>query len=127
MSRRGTPAPPDPAAAADAALRAVRRLAVASPAARLQVIRALPPMQRAFVNDFWAAWAHDGQAEPPGDWRVWMIRAGRGFGKTRAGAEWISALARAVPDARIALVGATIAEVARVTRRSPRLRKDGSS
>ena len=33
--------------------------------------------------------------------------AGRGFGKTRAGAEWVSARARAMPEARIALVAAT--------------------
>ncbi|TMJ20767.1 MAG: ATP-binding protein [Alphaproteobacteria bacterium] len=33
--------------------------------------------------------------------------AGRGFGKTRAGAEWVSAFARAHPEAAIALVGAT--------------------
>ena len=29
------------------------------------------------------------------DWRIWVVLAGRGFGKTRAGAEWVSALARA--------------------------------
>jgi len=36
--------------------------------------------------------------------------AGRGFGKTRAGSEWIFRLANARPKVRIALVGATIAE-----------------
>jgi phage terminase large subunit-like protein len=43
-----------------------------------------------------------------GAWRVWLLMAGRGFGKTRAGAEWIHGLANARPGARIALVGATI-------------------
>jgi phage terminase large subunit-like protein len=114
MSRKRSAGESDPATANEAALRAVRRLALASPGQRLQVLKTLPPQQQAFVNEFWPAWAHDGQAEPPGDWRVWMIRAGRGFGKTRAGAEWVSALARAVPGARIALVGATIAEVVRI-------------
>jgi phage terminase large subunit-like protein len=28
------------------------------------------------------------QVEPDGDWRVWLILAGRGWGKTRTGAEW---------------------------------------
>ena len=42
------------------------------------------------------------------------MMTGRGFGKTRAGAEWISALARADGGLRIALVGATLAEVERV-------------
>lgn len=47
---------------------------------------------------------------PAGDWRTWLILAGRGFGKTRAGAEWIRACADASPQARIALVGATLVE-----------------
>jgi phage terminase large subunit-like protein len=45
---------------------------------------------------------------------VWAIVAGRGFGKTRAGAEWVSARARANPRARIALVAASFDEVERV-------------
>jgi phage terminase large subunit-like protein len=47
---------------------------------------------------------------PEGDWRVWMIMAGRGFGKTRAGAEWVRQIAEADPTARIALVAASLAE-----------------
>lgn len=66
------------------------------------------------LYDHWPLWAHPGQVAPPGDWRVWLIRAGRGFGKTRAGAEWVSAIARSDKDARIALVGATIEDVRRV-------------
>ncbi|KQS05152.1 ATP-binding protein [Sphingomonas sp. Leaf357] len=62
----------------------------------------------------WLFWAHAGQTAPAGDWRVWVIRAGRGFGKTRAGAEWVSGIARASPKARIALVGATREDVRRV-------------
>jgi phage terminase large subunit-like protein len=62
-----------------------------------------------------AAWRpHQGQEEPAGDWRVWMILAGRGFGKTRAGAEWVMRQARSGEHMRIALVGATIDEVANV-------------
>ena len=45
---------------------------------------------------------------------MWLIRAGRGFGKTRAGAEWVSDIARTVKNARIALVGATAQDVRRV-------------
>jgi len=56
-------------------------------------------------------WAHKNQLPPPDEfWRVWLMMAGRGFGKTRAGAEWIFGLANVKPEARIALVGATIAE-----------------
>ena len=57
---------------------------------------------------------HVGQAVPKGEWLTWLMLAGRGFGKTRAGAEWISALARADGSLRIALVGATIEEVGNV-------------
>jgi phage terminase large subunit-like protein len=33
-------------------------------------------------------WAHANQLPPNGEgWRVWLMMAGRGFGKTRAGAE----------------------------------------
>lgn len=58
----------------------------------------------------WEIWARPEQLPPPGDWRVWLICAGRGFGKTRAGAEWASAVARTDASARIALVGASMAE-----------------
>ncbi|MBN8841496.1 MAG: ATP-binding protein, partial [Sphingomonadales bacterium] len=59
---------------------------------RFTAIRAMTPAQRREFRDRGAAWAHDGQFAPPGDWRVWLIRAGRGFGKTRAGAEWLGDL-----------------------------------
>ena len=49
-----------------------------------------------------------------GDWRIWVMLGGRGFGKTRAGAEWISQLARDHPGAAIALVAATLDEARRV-------------
>ena len=56
-------------------------------------------------------WAHDQQLPPSSEgWRTWLMLAGRGFGKTRAGAEWIFKLASHRPKLRIALVGGTIAE-----------------
>jgi phage terminase large subunit-like protein len=71
-----------------------------------------PIRRRLFEEWFWQA--HSGQREPDGEWRTWLIMAGRGFGKTRAGAEWVLARAREVEGARIALVGATIEEVVKV-------------
>jgi len=71
------------------------------------------PELRTILED-WPTWAHDGQMAPVGEWRIWLMLAGRGFGKTRAGAEWVSALARERPDAVFALVGAAPAEVERV-------------
>ena len=56
-------------------------------------------------------WAHRNQLPPSGEgWRTWLMMAGRGFGKTRAGAEWIHRLADGKPGVQIALVGATIAD-----------------
>ncbi len=58
----------------------------------------------------WRWTARAGQVAPDGDWRVWLMMAGRGFGKTRAGAEWVREIAENDPGARIALVGATLGE-----------------
>jgi phage terminase large subunit-like protein len=60
---------------------------------------------------YWQGWARDNQLPPEKAWRTWLIRAGRGFGKTRAGAEWVRDVARHDPKARIALVGASLQEV----------------
>jgi phage terminase large subunit-like protein len=68
----------------------------------------------------WPGWRHEGQAEPPGEWRVWVALCGRGFGKTRAGAEWVSQFARSQPRAAIALVAATPDEARRVMVEGPR-------
>lgn len=65
-------------------------------------------------DGLWPAWAHAGQLPPAGDWTTWLLLAGRGFGKTRAGAEWVNARAAADGALRIALVGGTEADVVRV-------------
>ncbi len=59
----------------------------------------------------WKVWARPDQIAPKGHWATWMIMAGRGFGKTRAGAEWVRSIAEQNGDARFALVGANFAEV----------------
>ena len=65
---------------------------------------------RKALERFWLFRFMPGQLPPPGDWRIWLLMAGRGFGKTRAGAEWVRGIAEADGRARIALVGATMAE-----------------
>jgi phage terminase large subunit-like protein len=59
----------------------------------------------------WDIWARPKQKEPPGNWRVWLILAGRGFGKTRTGAEWIRAQVEQGKCKRLSLVGRTAADV----------------
>ncbi|RVT43986.1 DNA-packaging protein [Sphingobium algorifonticola] len=58
----------------------------------------------------WMQQARPAQIAPEGDWRIWMLMAGRGFGKTRAGAEWVRGIAEGDGRARIALIGASPAE-----------------
>ena len=72
----------------------------------------LAPHELAALGSWhWEIWARDEQLPPREAWRVWLICAGRGFGKTRAGAEWVRDVARHDRQARIALVGACLSEV----------------
>src|SRR5258708_33946975 len=59
----------------------------------------------------WLATARPEQVTPPGDWQIWLILAGRGWGKTRTGAEDIVHYAMMNPGGRIGLVGPTAADV----------------
>ncbi|MGH6996176.1 MAG: terminase large subunit domain-containing protein, partial [Stellaceae bacterium] len=67
--------------------------------------------QHQFALDDWELWARPNQLPPLGDWRVWLLLAGRGFGKTRSGAEFVRARVEAGLAARVALVGPTAADV----------------
>ena len=49
----------------------------------------------------WRETARAEQLAPAGDWSVWLILAGRGWGKTRTGAEWFREKAQTVPMLRI--------------------------
>ncbi|WP_244631091.1 terminase family protein [Aureimonas sp. ME7] len=68
----------------------------------------------------WAACARPAQLPPPSDWRQWLLIGGRGSGKTRAGAEWIRALALGEAPlgpcvhGRIALVAETLGDAREV-------------
>src|SRR5205809_3626303 len=74
-----------------------------------RVIDQLTPEQALKYDADFESWAHRNQLPPNGEgWRTWLMMAGRGFGKTRAGAEWIFRLANGKPGVRVALIGATI-------------------
>ena len=77
-------------------------------------LEAMSHAQRVRLKPYWKLWAHDGQLPPEAYWHTWLIMAGRGYGKTRAGAEWVRDVAEKDPTARIALVGATLGEARRV-------------
>src|SRR5215813_5937056 len=77
------------------------------------LIRAMTPGEaNAFEYD-WGYRARPEQLPPAGSWRVWLLMAGRGFGKTRCGAEWVRAAVKA-GRRRIALVGPTAADARNV-------------
>lgn len=58
----------------------------------------------------WKFWARPSQLPPPGDWRVWLILAGRGFGKTRTGAETVIDRVRRGVSKRVGLIAPTAAD-----------------
>lgn len=59
----------------------------------------------------WLATARPAQVTPPGDWRVWLVLAGRGFGKTRLGAEDAAWYGATHDGAQIAVVAPTFNDV----------------
>lgn len=64
----------------------------------------------------WPFWARPQQLAPPGNWSTWLILAGRGFGKTRTGAEWVRSIVCGTTPlgrgkyGRIALIAETAAD-----------------
>jgi phage terminase large subunit-like protein len=77
---------------------------------RLRYLRDLRVKLANSHRDRWLASARPEQLTPDGDWNVWLILAGRGWGKTRTGAEDLADYARSHPDTRLAVVAPTIAD-----------------
>jgi phage terminase large subunit-like protein len=57
----------------------------------------------------WRSRARPSQLPPPGDWAIWLLLAGRGFGKTRVLSEWVLEQVLA-GSRRIAMVAATASD-----------------
>lgn len=82
----------------------------ALPAAERQAVLAeLSPRDFATLLHDWRFWARPRQLAPTDDeWFCWLILAGRGFGKTRSGAEWVRMqVEQAGMPIRVALIGET--------------------
>jgi phage terminase large subunit-like protein len=77
---------------------------------RNELVRSLTREQALKIKYDWPYRARPEQLPPPGDWRVWLLLAGRGFGKTRTGAEFVRARVGARTARRIALVAPTAAD-----------------
>ena len=78
---------------------------------RTELISSLSEDQLKALSNDWRSWARPEQMAPDGQWQTWLIRAGRGFGKTRSGAEWVKERVESGLATRIALVGQTPADV----------------
>jgi phage terminase large subunit-like protein len=77
---------------------------------RNRLVRSLTWRQALKIKYEWPYRARREQLPPAGDWRVWLLLAGRGFGKTRTGAELVRARIGAHTARRIALVAPTAAD-----------------
>ena len=58
----------------------------------------------------WRIIARTNQLPPEGDWSIWLLLAGRGFGKTRVLSEMANIWASSGQAKRIAIVAATAAD-----------------
>lgn len=77
---------------------------------RAAILRDLTIEEAIALEHDWPFWARPKQLAPPGDWQIWLLLAGRGFGKTRAITEWASDKAQAMPGSRGAIVSSTAAD-----------------
>lgn len=80
---------------------------------RLGMLRALGPVAAQRLLYAWEMWRRPKQATPSWGWDVWLILCGRGFGKTRTGAEWVRARVESGRGRSIALIGPSWGDVRR--------------
>ena len=78
-----------------------------------EVLSQLGPKKTEELQHTWEFWARPEQIEPEGDWNVWVALAGRGWGKTRAGVEWVRHQIKSGKK-RIAAVAPTNSDIRRV-------------
>jgi phage terminase large subunit-like protein len=78
---------------------------------RLRELKAARDLQRAREAGArprpWHTEAREDQLPPDGDWNIWLIMSGRGWGKSRTGSEWIAEQAARNPDTEWAIVAPT--------------------
>lgn len=76
---------------------------------RQELIASLRPQEaEKLLYDWQGLWARPDQVPPAWDWFVWLILAGRGWGKTRTGAECVRAWVATGRYGYVNLIGATV-------------------
>ena len=84
------------------------------PAKVKQLFTQLGPAKVDELQHDWSFWGRDAQFPPTdNEWNTWLINAGRGFGKTRCGAEWVREQVKN-GHKRIACVASTNSDIERV-------------
>lgn len=90
-------------------LSGAQRLLRLSKEEREEIINSLTPEEQQALLTDWTFLARPNQLQPKGRWFIWLIRSGRGAGKTRTGAEFVVDRVKK-GFKRIALVGQTKAD-----------------
>lgn len=78
---------------------------------QLDILTSLDPKMAASLRYSWGFFARDRQLPPIEPWDVWLILAGRGWGKTKCGSEMVIKWAREWPGTIIHLIGRTASDV----------------
>ena len=94
-------------------------LGLLNPQLQSEFLSKLTAQEQGLLLYDWSFWAREKQLPPDGHWRVWLLLAGRGFGKTRAGAEWIRWRVQTAQAQHIGLVGNTFDDVRSVMVEGP--------
>jgi len=89
----------------------LKSLALQPEPIRKRFLENLTDSEAAWLRWCWEARARPEQLEPDWDWDVWLVRTGRGWGKTRTGAELVRKRVGLGLARRIAFVGRTAADV----------------
>ncbi len=84
-------------------------LNVLPPQDRAALVASLDRHSQAVLGYHWPFWARPNQIAPAGNWVYWLILAGRGFGKTRTGAELVREWVKS--HQYVNLIGATAGDV----------------
>ena len=94
-----------------------RDVANMSEADRAAFLASLTPTEAEDLQYDWEHWARPELRLPDGDWINWLILAGRGYGKTRVGAETVRQWVKRYRH--VNLIGATADDVRTIARRWP--------